>query len=127
MSRATPLHSKRLKKLPEEVLALQQAYPEARIELWSQDEHRIGRETDPAPRLGPEGEQSASRGPPALSMDVPLRVCGAPERKDELVAHADRHDRGLFLGTGCLCPRTGGGARQTHPPGPGSSWLAYEC
>jgi hypothetical protein len=31
-----------LKKLPEEVDKLQQAYPEARIELWSQDEHRIG-------------------------------------------------------------------------------------
>jgi hypothetical protein len=42
MSRATPPHSRRLKKLPEEVLALQQAYPEASLELWSQDEHRIG-------------------------------------------------------------------------------------
>src|SRR5215472_15420073 len=42
MSRATPPHSRHLKKLPEEVLALQQAYPEASIELWSQDEHRIG-------------------------------------------------------------------------------------
>jgi hypothetical protein len=42
MSRATPPHSKRLKKLPEEVLALQQAYPEASLELWSQDEHRLG-------------------------------------------------------------------------------------
>jgi transposase len=34
--------SKPLKKLPEEVEKLHQAYPEARIELWSQDEHRIG-------------------------------------------------------------------------------------
>jgi transposase len=31
-----------LKKLPEEVAKLHQAYPEAEIELWSQDEHRIG-------------------------------------------------------------------------------------
>src|SRR5215813_2768227 len=31
-----------LKKLPEEVAKLQEAHPEARIELWSQDEHRIG-------------------------------------------------------------------------------------
>src|SRR5260221_14173789 len=31
-----------LKKLPEEVEKLHQAYPEASIELWSQDEHRIG-------------------------------------------------------------------------------------
>ncbi|WP_201387753.1 IS630 family transposase [Ktedonobacter sp. SOSP1-52] len=30
------------KKLPEEVEKLQQAYPEAKVELWSQDEHRIG-------------------------------------------------------------------------------------
>ncbi|HEU5383061.1 MAG TPA: IS630 family transposase [Ktedonobacteraceae bacterium] len=31
-----------LKKLPEEGKKLQQAYPEAQVELWSQDEHRIG-------------------------------------------------------------------------------------
>ena len=31
-----------LKKLPEEVAKLQQAYPEAQMELWCQDEHRIG-------------------------------------------------------------------------------------
>jgi DDE superfamily endonuclease len=42
MRRATQPPHRRLKKLPEEVLALQQAYPEASLELWSQDEHRIG-------------------------------------------------------------------------------------
>jgi hypothetical protein len=42
MSRATRRSKQLLKKLPEEVATLQQAYPEARIELWSQDEHRIG-------------------------------------------------------------------------------------
>ena len=42
MSRATLPHSRHFKKLPEEVLALQQAYRAARIELWSQDEHRLG-------------------------------------------------------------------------------------
>jgi transposase len=31
-----------LKKLPEELNQLQEAYPEAKVELWSQDEHRIG-------------------------------------------------------------------------------------
>jgi DDE superfamily endonuclease len=31
-----------LKKLPEEVEAIRQAYPEASVELWSTDEHRIG-------------------------------------------------------------------------------------
>src|SRR5215469_9737641 len=126
MSRATPLHSKRLKKLPEEVLALQQAYPEASLELWSQDEHRIGRETDPAPRLGPQRDQSAGRGSPALSMDVSLWVCGAAERKDQLVAHADGQYRGLFPGAGGVRPRTGAGAGQTRPLGSGSSWLAHE-
>jgi transposase len=35
-------HNRLLKKLPEEVDKLQQAYPEAQIELWGQDEHRIG-------------------------------------------------------------------------------------
>jgi hypothetical protein len=42
MKRATKLLSRLLKKLPEEVEKLRQAYPEASIELWSQDEHRIG-------------------------------------------------------------------------------------
>src|SRR5690242_18045049 len=42
MSRATQPPSRLLKKLPEEVEKLHQAYPEASIELWSQDEHRIG-------------------------------------------------------------------------------------
>lgn len=40
--RATKPLNRRLKKLPEEVEKLRQAYPEAQIELWSQDEHRIG-------------------------------------------------------------------------------------
>ncbi|HYU75779.1 MAG TPA: hypothetical protein VEL31_24160 [Ktedonobacteraceae bacterium] len=31
-----------LKKLPEELEAIQQAHPQARIELWSSEEHRIG-------------------------------------------------------------------------------------
>jgi transposase len=42
MSRATRPSKRLLKKLPEEVATLQKAYPEAKIELWSQDEHRIG-------------------------------------------------------------------------------------
>jgi transposase len=42
MRRARRLSKQLLKKLPEEVEKLQQAYPEARIELWCQDEHRIG-------------------------------------------------------------------------------------
>jgi hypothetical protein len=42
MNRATQPPSRLLKKLPQEVEKLQQAYPEASIELWSQDEHRIG-------------------------------------------------------------------------------------
>jgi hypothetical protein len=42
MRRATRLSNPLLKKLPEEVGKLQNVYPEARIELWSQDEHRIG-------------------------------------------------------------------------------------
>lgn len=48
-SRATPAASgerrsrkQAFKKLPEEVEKLHQAYPEASIELWNQDEHRIG-------------------------------------------------------------------------------------
>jgi transposase len=36
------LSNQLLKKLPEEVDKLDHMYPEARIELWSQDEHRIG-------------------------------------------------------------------------------------
>jgi transposase len=42
MSRATQPPKRRLKKLPEEVKTLRQAYPAASLELWSQDEHRIG-------------------------------------------------------------------------------------
>src|SRR5437899_6543397 len=42
MSKATKPRNRLLKKLPEEVEKLQQAYPEAKVELWSQDEHRIG-------------------------------------------------------------------------------------
>lgn len=34
--------SKLLKKLPEEVEQIRQAYPGAKIELWGSDEHRIG-------------------------------------------------------------------------------------
>jgi transposase len=34
--------NRRLKKLPEEVDQLRQAHPEAAIELWSGDEHRLG-------------------------------------------------------------------------------------
>lgn len=48
MRRVTKLSSRRLKKLPEEIEKLQQTYLEARIELWSQDEHCIG--LKPIPR-----------------------------------------------------------------------------
>src|SRR5258706_7199985 len=41
MNRAIKPHSRLLKKLPEEVEKLHPAYPEASIELCSQDEHRI--------------------------------------------------------------------------------------
>src|SRR5436853_5094721 len=34
--------NKLLKKLPEEVERLRQAHPQATVELWSSDEHRIG-------------------------------------------------------------------------------------
>jgi hypothetical protein len=42
MKRARKPNKLLLKKLPEEVDKLRQVYPEARVELWSQDEHRIG-------------------------------------------------------------------------------------
>jgi hypothetical protein len=42
MSKVIRPHNRLLKKLPEEVDKLQETYPAARIELWSQDEHRIG-------------------------------------------------------------------------------------
>jgi transposase len=42
MPRRTRKRSALLKKLPEEVEAIRQAYPEASVELWSTDEHRIG-------------------------------------------------------------------------------------
>lgn len=42
MSRAMQPRKRLLKKLPEELNQMQEAYPEAKVELWSQDEHRIG-------------------------------------------------------------------------------------
>jgi hypothetical protein len=42
MKRATKPSKRLLKKLPEELDKLHQAYREAQIELWCQDEHRIG-------------------------------------------------------------------------------------
>ncbi len=40
--RAAHKSSKLLKKLPEEVKLIRQAYPTAAVELWRSDEHRIG-------------------------------------------------------------------------------------
>ncbi len=40
--RAAHKSSKLLKKLPEEVELIRQAYPTAAVELWRSDEHRIG-------------------------------------------------------------------------------------
>jgi hypothetical protein len=42
MNKATRRHNTLLKKLPEELEKLRQTYPDACVELWSQDEHRIG-------------------------------------------------------------------------------------
>jgi hypothetical protein len=42
MPKRTRKRNALLKKLPEEVEAIRQAYPEASVELWSTDEHRIG-------------------------------------------------------------------------------------
>ena len=42
MPKQTRKRSVLLKKLPEELQAIRQAYPQASVELWSTDEHRIG-------------------------------------------------------------------------------------
>src|SRR5689334_17924807 len=42
MSRAMKRSKPLLKKLPEEVEKLHQTHPDAQVELWCQDEHRIG-------------------------------------------------------------------------------------
>ncbi len=42
MPKPTRKRSALLKKLPEELEAIRQAYPQASVELWSTDEHRIG-------------------------------------------------------------------------------------
>src|SRR5207249_9161518 len=42
MPRPIQRPSRLLKKLPQEVQAIQQAHAQAKIELWSSDEHRIG-------------------------------------------------------------------------------------
>lgn len=44
------------KKLTKEVSRLQQAYPDARVEIWSEDEHRIGLEPVPRRIWVEEGE-----------------------------------------------------------------------
>jgi transposase len=42
MPKRTRKRNALLKKLPEEVETIRQAYPQASVELWSTDEHRIG-------------------------------------------------------------------------------------
>src|SRR5258708_26674936 len=42
MRRAPQKSNRLLKRLPEEVEQIRQAHPEAAVELWSSDEHRIG-------------------------------------------------------------------------------------
>lgn len=68
---------RRLKKLPEEVDKLRQAHPEARIELWSQDEHRIGLKPILRRVWARRGTRVRKVGPTALPVDLSLRLCAA--------------------------------------------------
>src|SRR5260370_39455909 len=75
MRRAPQKSSRLLKKLPEEVELIRQAHPEAAVELWRSDEHRIGlkpilrrdraRQTRPAPRVGEERLRSTDLSGPS--------------------------------------------------------------
>lgn len=62
MPKWTRKRSALLKKLPEEVQAIRQAYPQASVERFRTDEHRIGLCANPAASLGPERNLCQSRG-----------------------------------------------------------------
>jgi hypothetical protein len=127
MKRATKPSKRLLKKLPEEVDKLHQAYPEAQIELWRKARASHWPQTDPAPGLGKDREPSAGRGATALPVDVSVWLCATAERGNQLVAHAYGEYHSLFSRALCLCPGTEGRAKQAPTPGLGASGLAQTC
>jgi hypothetical protein len=64
------------KKLPEEVEAIPQAYPEAHIQLWSGNEHRIGLKPILRHRGSPRNCRQSRHGS-ALSVDVYVCLCAS--------------------------------------------------
>src|SRR5215469_10643020 len=126
MNRAMKLSKQLLKKLPEEVDKLHQAYPEAKVELWSQDEHRIGLKPI-LRRVWAKPRQSCqSSGATRLPVDVSLRLCAAAERKDQLVAYAHDQCHGFFSGALSFRTGTGSGTTQARSARDGSGRMAQE-
>jgi hypothetical protein len=80
------------KKPPEDLTRPRQAYPEALESGRAPDRPQ----THPAPRVGQKRDESASRGPTTLPVDVSVWLCAAREWKGQLVAPAHGQYPGLF-------------------------------
>src|SRR5215218_1853378 len=96
------------------VLRLKESYPTAKVELWCEDEHRLGLKPIVRKVWSPVGE-AARRGSPAIRVDLPLRFRTTENRRGPL-AHPTHPQRGSFLlGTLQLRQGSGSGQEKAHP------------
>jgi hypothetical protein len=62
------------------VARLKEAFPTAKVELWCEDEHRLGlKPIDHSQSVEPYRRKALCEGPPALRVEVPLLLCASQE------------------------------------------------
>src|SRR5215212_10193842 len=107
------------------VMRLKETYPTAKVELWCEDEQRLGLKSIVRKVWSPIGQRPLREDPPAIRVDLPLRL-RTPRKRRGPLAHPPHRERGTVLG-GARELRQGGGSRneEAHPARGRSSRLAH--
>ncbi len=103
------------KKLPLRAAKRKEAYPTAKVEVWCEDEHRLGLKPIIGKAWSPIGGRPLE-GPSAIQVDLPLGRLRAPENRGVAPAHPTHRERtGVLDSFGELSQESGSGQQQTHP------------
>jgi hypothetical protein len=83
------------------VLRLKEAYPTAKVELWCEDEQRLGLKPI-ARRVWSTFAEALREGSSAIRVDLSLRLRAAHKRGGLLACAAHRERRGFLVGPGAF-------------------------
>src|SRR5215207_5764566 len=118
--------SRRLsKKALNEGVETQGSLPDGQGRAVVRGRSPFGFEADRAQGMESHRSKTAREGPPALRVDLPLRLRAPQERRGPLAHLAHRERRGVLDGFGALRKGSGSGKEKTHHPRTRSGRMAH--